>query len=57
MEKSMRKPLGMTRMFITLIVVMILQAYSYVEIYQIVPSNMYFIIHQLNLSKVILKSK
>ena len=47
----------MTRMFITLIVVMILQAYSYVEIYQIVPSNMYFIIHQLNLSKVILKSK
>jgi hypothetical protein len=57
LEESMRKPLGMTRMFITLIVVMILQAYSYVEIYQIVPFNMCFIIHQLNLSKVILKSK
>ena len=36
---------------------MILQARSYIKIYQIVPFNVCFIIHQFNLNKAILKSK
>ena len=52
-RQAPRKLLVVTDMFITLIVVMVLWVYAYIQAHQLHTLNVYFLVYQLCINKVV----